>query len=105
MRLSCVLKVESPAQVKEQLALLEDRPGHLVLDLRGAELDSAALGTVLWLHRQLELKDRRLAIVATDPQFLSLIERTGVHRTLSVFDDTEQAVRFLFDQALAGTAV
>jgi len=93
-----LVRVESPFTmetaylVKEQLTPLLGRPGDIVLDLRAASLDSAGLGAVLCMQRQLELRERRLLVVATDPQFLGLMERAGVKGALPLFADAGKAV-------------
>ena len=85
--------VDTASQVRTELLPLLLRQGHVVLDLRDAVLDSSGLGAVLSLQRRLELQNRKLMVVATDPQFLALLERAGVAGVLSLFNDAEQAVR------------
>jgi len=94
VRIQTPFVAETSGEVKRYVWPFLARTGHVVLDLRGATLDSTGLGAVLGMQRHLELHERRLLVVANDPQFLSLVERAGVMHALSLFSDAEQAVQF-----------
>jgi anti-anti-sigma factor len=91
-RLESNLNGETLAWIREQLSPLLRRPGHVVLDLRNASLDSAGLGALLSMQRMLELQGRRLLVVATDPGFQSLLDVTGARAALNLYADAEQAM-------------
>jgi len=92
VRVGSAVTFETVSRVKQQLASLLDAPGHVILDLRDAILDSAGLGVVLSMQRVLELRGRTLLIVADDPQFFRLLERSGVTGALTLFRDAGEAV-------------
>jgi anti-anti-sigma factor len=93
IRIESPLNAETSPDVKAYLSPLLARSGPVVVDLRGATLDSTGLGALLGVQHSLELKGRRLILVADDPHFLNLVERTGVGASLALFPDAEQAVR------------
>ncbi len=95
VRVESAFTLETAVLLKEQLSPVLSRAGHVVMDLRGALLDSSGLGAVLSMQRHLELKGRRLLVVSGDPQFLSLLDRAGVSGALSLFPDAEQAVHYV----------
>jgi anti-anti-sigma factor len=101
VRVESAFNVETAGPVRARLAALVSRPGDLILDLRGTTLDSSGLGALLSLQRRLEAQGRQLLVVATDPQFLALLERAGVPGTLSLFADAEQAIRYAQDKPVA----
>jgi anti-anti-sigma regulatory factor len=86
------LTAETVGSVKEQLSPLLGCPGHVVLDIRGSKLDGVGLSALLSMQRKLELQNRRLFVVATDPEFRALLEAAGASHSLTVFADMEQAV-------------
>ena len=94
VRLESPFDAETSAQVKQTLQGILGRPGHVVLDLRGTTLDSTGLGALLGMQRQLEVRGRRLLVIATDPQFMALLQRAGVPHALALFPDAEQAVLY-----------
>jgi anti-anti-sigma regulatory factor len=98
VRLERAFTFETAAQVKEELSPLLARPGDLVLDLRGATLDSAGLGAILSMQRKLHLANRKLLVVADSP-FLGLLDRTGTREAVSLFQDASQAVNHALEAA------
>ena len=98
------LDLESLAESRERLSGVLARDGHVVLDLRSAELDSTGLGAVLSLQRKLELQDRVLFVVSNEPAFLRLLEVTGVKSVLRIVADAEEAVRQARSLRLAAAA-
>jgi anti-anti-sigma factor len=98
VRLESALTLDTTPAVKEQLAPVLSCAGHVILDMRGILLDSTGLGAVLSLQRNLGLQGRKLLIVTTDPQFIGLLERTGVSGVLSLFPDAEAAVIHVHQQ-------
>ena len=95
VRVEDAFTLETAVLLKEQLSPVMSRPGHVVMDLRGASLDSTGLGAVLSMQHRLELSGRRLLVVSEDPQFLDLLDRAGVPDILSLFRDAEQAVHYV----------
>lgn len=89
-----VFDFETGPTVRSKLLPILKRQGHVILDLRGAMLDSSGLGTVLSMQRRLELQGRLLLVVAADKRFISLLERTGVRAHLQLFRDTEAAFQY-----------
>jgi anti-anti-sigma factor len=98
------LDLESLSESRERLRSILTRDGHVVLDLRTAELDSTGLGAVLSLQRKLELQQRLLFVVSSDPAFLRLLEVTGVASVLRVVADAEEAVRQAHSLRIAAAA-
>lgn len=92
------LTVETMRHTRAELAGLLDEPGHVLLDLRAVSLDSTGLGAVLSLQRQLELLERRLAVIGTDPAFMTLLDRTGALDALTLFAEPEPAAEYLRNQ-------
>ncbi len=80
--------------VRDQLAPALDHSGHVVLDLQNTSVDTDVLGVLFSFQRRLELKERRLLLVTTDPRFFHLLERAGVANALTVFADAEAAFQF-----------
>jgi anti-anti-sigma factor len=78
--------------VRKRLDPLLTRPGHVVLDLRESRLDSRGLGVILSMQRRLELQGRRLYIIADDPDFLGLLDRTGAAPALVLCSNVDQAL-------------
>jgi anti-anti-sigma regulatory factor len=92
VRVDSAFTIETAVRLKQQLSTLLERPGHVVLDLRGAILDSAGLGAVLSIQRFLELRGRRLLLVSSDPQFIGLLDRSGAAGSVTLFPDAGEAV-------------
>jgi anti-anti-sigma regulatory factor len=92
-RLESALTADTVGPLRDELAALLARPGHVVMDLRGTTVDSTGLGTVLGMQHRLGLAGRRLLVVANDPQFADLAERAGARNALAVFADAEAALR------------
>lgn len=88
------LDAQTAPHVKERLRKVLDRPGPVVLDLRSATVDSTGLGTVLSLQRKLELQNRRLLVISTDPYLHRLLTVTGVGATLCVLGDVDEAIDY-----------
>jgi anti-anti-sigma regulatory factor len=86
---------ETAFNVREALRPVLERPGHVVLDLRGATLDSRGLSVVLSFQRRLELQERLLAVISTDPRFFQLLDRVGVPGALTLFQDMEPALEYV----------
>jgi len=67
----------------------------LVLDLTGLEfLDSAGVGALALAHRQAEERGASLAVVASTPSVLRVLQITGLDHTLAVhptLDDVSTA--------------
>jgi anti-anti-sigma regulatory factor len=83
---------ETAVRVKESLSPLLVGPGHVVLDLRSAQMDGVGLGALLSLQRKLELQGRALFVVTTDPAFGALIEAAGAGASLTLFSEMDQAI-------------
>ena len=98
LRLSDDLTVDRMREMRSEVRAALAAPGHLVLDVREVALDSTGLGALLSLQRQLELQERRLAIVSDDPAFISLLDRSGVLAAITLFSDPDQAQAFLRTQ-------
>ncbi len=96
--------LDTASSIKGQLSPVLSRVGDVIVDIRGASLDSAGLGALLSLQRRLELQDRHLLVVGGNPEFLGLLERTGATDSLTVFADVEKATRYARSQALAMAA-
>jgi anti-anti-sigma factor len=92
VRVATPFDVETAADVKLELKPLISKPGHIVLDLRGASLDSTGLGVVISMKWRLEQAGRRLMVVGDGPSLGQLIERAGVSNYLSVYDTVEEAM-------------
>lgn len=95
LRLSDDLTVDRMREMRAEVLAALQAPGHLVLDMREVSLDSTGLGAVLSLQRQLELQERRLAVVSNDPGFISLLDRAGALAALTLFSDVDQAYAYL----------
>lgn len=91
-RVDCAFDTDTAVRIKEQLTPLLHRPGHVVLDLREARLDSAGLGALLTIQRRLEAQGRRLFVVNDDPGFRDLLERAEVADCLTLFDEADDAM-------------
>jgi anti-anti-sigma regulatory factor len=97
VRVECGVEAETAHRVRSYAPSLLSRPGHVILDIRDASLDSAGLCAVLSLTQRLELQGRRLLVVATDPHLFGLVERAGVGGAFPLFRDTEEAVSYARD--------
>jgi anti-anti-sigma factor len=84
--------VDTAADVKLELKPLISKPGHIVLDLRGATLDSTGLGVVISMKWRLEQAGRRLIVVGDGHSLNQLIERAGVANYLTVYESVEEAM-------------
>lgn len=91
-RLDCAFDQDTALRVKEQLSSLFCRPGHVVLDLQEARLDSVGLGAILSLQRKLELQGRRLFVVSDAGPFRELLARAGVSDCLTLFEHADEAM-------------
>ena len=96
---------DAAARLREQLTPALADTGDVVVDLRTASLDRLGLSALLAVQRQLELNGRRLLVVASDPDFLSLVERAGVGHSLCIFAEPEAAVSHVYDGSRATVAV
>lgn len=93
VRVESSLGAETTAKIRTHSSSLLAGPGHVIVDLRDAAVDSSGLCAVLSLARRLELQGRRLLVVATDPQLLSLLDRTGITGAFPLFRDMETAIQ------------
>jgi anti-anti-sigma regulatory factor len=100
VRVENAFTVETAGSVKQQLSNLLDRPGHVVLDLGEATVDSAGLGAMLSMQRFLELRGRKLLLVSNSLDFQGLLDRSGAAGSVTVFADAAAAV----NAVLAGVA-
>jgi anti-anti-sigma factor len=87
------LETGTAAEVKERFNALLDRDGDVILDVRGVRLDSAGLGAILSLQRQLELRERRLLVVTQGASLLTLLDSAGAKGALALYPDAEAAAR------------
>jgi anti-anti-sigma regulatory factor len=87
------LETGTVAEVKERFNTLLERHGDVILDVRGAAVDSTGLGAVLSLQRQLELRDRRLLVVTQGASLLTLLDTAGATGALALYPDVEAAMR------------
>ena len=81
------------AEVKERFNALLERDGDVILDVRGAAVDSTGLGAMLSLQRQLELRERRLLVVTQGASLLTLLDTAGATGALALYPDVEAATR------------
>jgi len=84
---------ETAPRVKEQLSPVLAALGHVVLDLRRAELDGVGLSALLSIQRKLELQGRSLFVVTENRDFHALIEAAGVTSALALFSEMDQAIQ------------
>lgn len=89
------ITLETSSRVRKTLAPLLERAGHVIVDLRGATVDSSGLGVLLSLQRRLELQERRLALVTSEAHFFALLERVGAQGSLAVFAKVDDAMEFV----------
>ncbi len=87
------LDMDTAPHMKDRFLSVLTRPGNVVLDLRRATLDSTGLGAVLSLQRLLDVRGRRLLVVADDPRFLSLLQHAGVEHALTLYPTAELALQ------------
>ena len=92
-RVEDAMDTQTVDSVRDYLNGLLSRPGHVVLDLRRARVDSAGLGAVLSMQHKLDLQGRRLFVVTDDASFHSLLENAGVPHALALFPNVEQAIQ------------
>lgn len=92
VRVASPFDVDTAAEVKLELKPLISKPGHIVLDLRGASVDSTGLGVVISMKWRLEQAGRRLLVVGDGHSLTQLIERAGVGNYLPVYDSVEEAM-------------
>jgi anti-anti-sigma factor len=92
VRVASRFDTDTAADVKLELKPLISKPGHIVLDLRGALLDSTGLGVVVSLKWRLEQDGRRLLVVGDGHSLNRLIERAGVANYLPVYESVEEAM-------------
>ena len=80
------LDLYTAPQLEQALAVAaEDGARGLLVDLAECEfIDSTALGALLDAHRRLGAGDRRLTVVAPDPQIRRVFELTGLDRVLTL---------------------
>lgn len=91
-RVGTAFDVDTLGEVKAQLTPLLTRQGHVVLDLRGARLDSSGLGAVLSLQRKLHLQGRGLFVVTECAEFRRLLETVEATHALTLYSDLEHAL-------------
>lgn len=84
---------ETARRVKEQLSPVLAALGHVVLDLRRAELDGVGLSALLSIQRKLELQGRSLFVVTENLDFRALVEAAGVSSALALFSGMDQAIQ------------
>src|SRR5437588_8892287 len=101
VRVESGLNEDTASSIRQQSSLLLSRPGPVILDVREASLDSSALCAVLSLQQRLDLQGRRLLVVATDPRFVSLVERAGVGDSFRIFGNAEEALRHTRERSAA----
>lgn len=92
VRVASQFDVDTAADVRSELKPLISKPGHIVLDLRGASLDSTGLGVVVSMKWRLEQSGRRLLVVGDGHSLNQLIERAGVANYLPVYESVEEAM-------------
>ena len=85
---------ESTPRLRETLSRLLTIPGDVVIDLRGAPIDTAGLSSVLGMQHHLARLGRRLLVIADDPSFLELADRVGARQSLTLFTNAEEAVQY-----------
>jgi len=98
------ITLDTAGRVRDRLKPLLEREGHVVLDLRGARLDSVGLGVLLSLQRHLELRERRLALISGEPGFLALLDRAGARAAVAVFTRADHAVEHVRAGEIAALA-
>ena len=91
MRVAKRMDVETVADIRLELKPLLSTPGHVVLDLRGARMDTSGLGAVISMKWRLEQLGRKLVVVGDEPGLRSLVERAGVGCYLPVYTDMDEA--------------
>ncbi|MEV0456656.1 STAS domain-containing protein [Catellatospora methionotrophica] len=72
--------------------VLQDGARVVVLDLTDvAFLDSTALGTIVWLHEQLQPRNGHVRVAVTRPLVLRVMELTSVDRLVRIYDTVAAA--------------
>jgi anti-anti-sigma factor len=71
---------------------VDDGARTVVLDLTGVRLiDSTALGTIVWLHKQLQERGGQVCVAAPQPLVVKVLELTSVDRLIRIYDSVEAA--------------
>jgi anti-anti-sigma regulatory factor len=94
LRVESAPPAETTPRLREAMSRLLNAPGDVVLDLRGVNLDTTGLSSILGMQHHLSRLGRRLVVVANDPGFMALVERAGAHNAFTLFADAEEAVQF-----------
>lgn len=93
LRVESTPAADATPRLREAMSRLLTAPGDVVIDLRGAAVDTTVLSSVLGIQHHLARLGRRLLIIANDPSFLALADRAGARGALSLFADAEEAVQ------------
>jgi anti-anti-sigma factor len=88
-----VLDMATTPDVRRSLQhAVDDGARTVVLDLTGVRLiDSTALGTIVWLHKQLQERGGHVCVAAPQPLVLKVLELTSVDRLIRIYDSVEAA--------------
>lgn len=80
-------------EVEPRLLILAREGTHLILDLnRLAIMTTPGIGLLLEVHRAATDAGGRLALARLSPHITDLIERTQLHRILSIHPTVDEAV-------------
>lgn len=93
LRVDSAPATETTPRLREAMTRALATPGDVVVDLRGALVDTSGLSSVLGMQHHLSRMGRRLLVIADDPGFLALADRAGARQALSLFENAEEALQ------------
>lgn len=83
-------------QIGEELMRIVEagsRPKVLISFAGVEHLSSAALGTLIHVHKRLEQRNGQLRLSDINPQIFEVFKITKLNKLFQVFDDTEKAMK------------
>ncbi len=84
----------SPTFYSSLLAVVEQRPRKMIVDLGGvAYMDSSGVGTLVEIKRRVEGHNGRLVLAAPRPSVRGVLEIMQLHRFFTVCDSVDEARR------------
>jgi anti-sigma B factor antagonist len=84
----------APGLERKLVAVAEEQPGELIVDLRGCRFfDSMALKVLLATKRRLEQSNRRLALVVSNSNLMRIFQITRFDELFEIYPSLGAAVQ------------